>query len=222
MSEKEYTTVSAMRVREHNEVKLKNGQMEAEWYRASVGKRGNSGFGRNIAVAASLVLCAIAIRTGALPVLDETTDIVLAAATDQSLLDEQLGKLSFVSSLFPETVLVFGTQNENLVLPVSIETVEHAWSETEPYLSWYTIERTVTAASEGEVIGIYHSNGNERLVKVRNDDLVCTYGNLEEVCVTIGDYVTAGDMIGILYEDEPFVMEVWKNGVCINPVQLLP
>ena len=48
---------------------------------------------KNTGMAAALVLCAVTLRTGAFPTLDPAADVVLAAATDNSLLDDQLGKL---------------------------------------------------------------------------------------------------------------------------------
>lgn len=178
-------------------------------------------FAKNLAVSAALVLCAVVLRTGAVPALDKTTDAVMTAATDQSLLDEQLGKLSFVSALFPDTVLVFGESSAQLDMPISAGTVIHAWSEAEPYLSWRANTQTVTASSDGEVIGVYHGNGDERLVQVMGaDGLACLYGNLAEVKVHTGDAVSAGDVIGTLLPGEDFVFEVRRDGRSIDPALL--
>lgn len=174
---------------------------------------------KNIGVASAFVLCAVFLRSGALPVLDRTTDAILAAATDHSLLDDQLGKLSFVSALFPEAVLVFGENSSTpLLLPVSNEQITHAWSEQEPYTAWISDEGVVTAAADGEVTGVYHGNGDERIVRIMNaEGLTCTYGNLETVKVHIGDEVTTGEVVGTLLQGNEFVFEVEKNGVSIDP-----
>lgn len=176
-------------------------------------------FVKNLAVSAALVLCTVVLRTGAVPALDKTTDAVMTAATDQSLLDEQLGKLSFVSALFPETMLVFGESNQKqLDLPISAGTVVHAWSAAEPYLTWRTSTLSVTASSGGEVVGIYHGNGDERLVQIMdNDGLACLYGNLTDVMVHTGDAVSAGDVIGTLLPGQDFVFEVRRDGRSIDP-----
>lgn len=179
-------------------------------------------FLRNLAVAAALVLCAVMLRTGAIPPVSDAADAVLTAATDRSLLDDQLGKLSFVSALFPEAVLVFGEQTQSLAQPVSGGTVVHAWSEAEPYTSWRTGSRQVCAAASGEVIGVYHANGAERLVQVLGEDgLACLYGNLEEVAVQTGDRVLTGDTLGTLLQGEDCVFEVRRDGISVDPARYL-
>lgn len=182
-----------------------------------------SRFWRNLAVAGALVLCAVTLRTGAVPSLDAATDLVLTAATDDSLLDDDLGKLSFVSALFPEAVLVFGQQDDaSLSMPVSGGVVVHAWSEAEPYMSWRTGSSQVTSASSGEVAGVYHGMGEELLVEVRgNDGLSCIYGNLAETFVRTGDAVAAGEALGTLAVGADAVFEVRREGMSIDPALYL-
>ena len=92
-----------------------------------------------------------------------------------------LGKLSFVSSIFPEASLVFGESGGKLTMPVEAESVVHAWSQSEPFISWDAQTKIVTSAMAGEVIGVYHGNEDERLVQVLGaDGLSCLYGNLLE------------------------------------------
>ena len=192
-----------------------------EWVEPVKKRRGESLL-NNLAVAAALVLCAVTLRTGAVPQLTEGADVVLTAATDDSLLDDDLGKLSFVSALIPEAVLVFGQNDDALSMPVSGGVVVHAWSEAEPYLSWRTIGTQVTSAADGEVIGVYHGNGDERLVQVMgHDGLSCLYGNLDEVRVQIGDAVSAGDVLGTLLTGAEMVFEVRRDGMSIDPALFL-
>lgn len=178
---------------------------------------------KNLGVAAALVLCAVTLRTGAIPSLSDATDAVLTAATDQSLLDDQLGKLSFVSALFPETVLVFGeSSTPELSLPVSGGVVIHAWSEGEPYLTMRTQSRDVVSASDGEVSGIFHGNGEERLIQVTlQDGTTCIYGNMDSIAVSTGDYVNAGMKLGCLLPGEDLAFEVRKNGISVDPRRYL-
>lgn len=189
-----------------------------DWHEP-VKKRRGEALIKNMAVSAALVLCAVTLRAGTVPPLDGAADVIMTAATDNSLLDEQLGKLSFVSALFPEAILVFGESGrDTLATPVSGGVVVHAWSDAEPYMSWRTADQKVTAASAGEVIGVYHGNGDERLVQVLgNDGLACLYGNLADVAVQTGDAVTAGTVIGTLLKGEDFVFEVRRNGLSIDP-----
>ncbi len=189
-----------------------------QWQEVERKPRGEA-FMKNLAVAAALVLCAVTLRTGAIPSLNDATDAVLTAATDQSLLDDQLGKLSFVSALFPEAVLVFGeSEDVALAAPVSGGVVVHAWSDAEPNMSWRTNTLQVSAATGGEVVGVYHGNGDERLVEVMGyDGLSCLYGNLATVNVRTGDAVQAGDAVGTLLPGEDFVLEVRKDGMSMDP-----
>lgn len=179
---------------------------------------------KNTGMAAALVLCAVTLRTGALPALDPAADVVLAAATDNSLLDDQLGKLSFVSTLFPEAVLVFGENSSTeLVLPADLEQVTHAWSEQEPYMAWEVGGGVVTASADGEVTGVYHGNGDEQIVKITGKDgITCIYGNLEEAAVHVGDAVRTGDVIGSILPGEDFAFEVQKSGISVDPENYLP
>jgi hypothetical protein len=194
---------------------------QVEW-REPASRRPGEQLLKNFAVAAALVLCAVVLRTGAVPPLNDAADVILTAATDQSLLDDQLGKLSFVSTLFPEAVLVFGESSAELAAPVSGGMVMHAWSESEPWMSWRTSAAVVTASAGGEVIGVYHGIGDERMVQVQGSDgLKCTYGNLAEVSVRTGDSVSAGDVIGMLLPGEDFVMEVYKGGKSVDPARYL-
>ena len=190
-----------------------------DWREPPKPKRGEALL-KNLAVASALVLCAVTLRTGAIPSLANATDAVLTAATDQSLLDDQLGKLSFVSALFPEAVLVFGERSAELAMPVSGGVVVHTWSASEPYMSLRTSNSQVTAASAGEVIGVYHGNGDERLVQVMGDDgLACLYGNLAEIAVQTGDQVATGTVIGEIAAGKDLVLEVRRDGVSIDPAR---
>ena len=149
--------------------------------------------------------------------------MILTAATDNSLLDDQLGKLSFVSALFPEAVLVFGENSlPVLARPIDIDQITHVWSEQEPYTAWKADGGVVTASADGEVTGIYHGNGDERIVQVMGaDSLTCLYGNLESINVRTGDAISAGDVIGTLFPGEEFVFETRKNGVSVDPAAYL-
>lgn len=178
---------------------------------------------KNLGVAAALVLCAITLKSGALPAMTQAADTVLNAVTDESLLDDHLGKLSFVSTLFPEATLVFGESREGeLILPVSGGTVVHAWSSSEPYMSWRTASRQVYAAGSGTVMGIYHGENEERLIQVMGENgLSCLYGNLQEAQVQVGEQIGAGDMLGTLLPDCDCVFEVRMDGVSIDPADYL-
>lgn len=179
---------------------------------------------RNLATASALALCAVALRQGALPGAEGVVDVAMDAVTDNTLLDDSLGRLSFVSAMFPEATLVFGEQTrDSVALPVSGGTVVHAWSEAEPYVSLRSDDRQVTSSIDGEVIGVYHGDGEELLVQVMADDgLSCLYGNLSAVDVSTGDAVRAGDALGVVMMGEDCVMELRLDGVSVDPASYLP
>lgn len=179
---------------------------------------------KNLTVAAALVICVAALRSGAIPPLDQTTDAILTAATGDTLLDENLGKLSFVSKLFPEATLVFGEQaGTAFEMPVTAGEIVHAWSESEPYIGWQTAQRQVQAAADGEVTAIFHGNGEERVVQIVNDaGLTCLYGNIGQCHVTVGDAVRQGDTVGTLLQEASCVLEVRQDGCSIDPSRWLP
>lgn len=196
-------------------------QPEVEWIKPTR-KHPGAQLTRNMAVAASLVICALALRQGALPGLEGTVDAVMTAVSSDTLLNDKLGKLSFVSSLFPEATLVFGEQRAELSMPVSGGMVVHAWSEGEPYISWRSDSDVVKASADGEVIGVYHGNGDERLVQVLGSDgIACLYGNMGEISVQTGDVVQAGEVIGTVMQGADLVLEVRQNGYSVDPALFL-
>ena len=194
-----------------------------EWQQPPKKKHGEN-LMRNLATASALVLCAVALRQGAIPGTGTAVDAVMTAVTDNSLLDDTLGRLSFVSALFPEATLVFGEQTyPALEVPVSGGTVVHAWSEAEPYTAWRSGSGSVTASIAGEVIGVYHGEGEELLVQVMGGHgLSCLYGNLAKVSVATGDAVAVGDVLGTVMADADCVMELRRDGVSIDPMAMLP
>lgn len=194
-----------------------------EWI-APEKKRPGEQLWRNTAVAAALVLCAVALRQGAVPGVSQATDAVMAAVSGEMLLDDGLGKLTFVSKLFPEATLVFGEQTDaKLALPVSGGTIVHGWSQEEPYLGWHSTGEEVISSHSGEVIGVYHGMDEERLVQVMGEDGVAMlYGNLAQVWVETGDAVSAGDALGTLIPGRGLVQEMRVNGLSVDPAGWLP
>lgn len=178
---------------------------------------------KNISVAAALLVCIVMLRNGAMPQASNLTDAVLAAATDDSLLDDRLGKLSFVSALFPEAVLVFG-QNvlEPFSMPVQASATVHTWSESEPYVAWTADSTCVFAAISGEVAGIYHGMDEELIIRITNDRQTSAIaGNLRSVNVSVGDSVEQGELIGWIGEGSYCTFEVQNNGQSVDPALLM-
>lgn len=179
---------------------------------------------KNTAVAAALLICVAALRSGAVPSLSGMTDAVLAAASHDTLLDDQLGRLTFVSRLFPEATLVFGESSPDTSLswPVSGGAIVQAWSEDQPYALLSADGRSVFSAIDGEVMGVYHDEDEELLVHVlRSDGLSVICGNLVSAAVRTGDAVTEGALLGMLPDGAACSLEVRQNGRSIDPAALL-
>ena len=176
---------------------------------------------RNVAVAATLLLFVVAVRSAALP---QTQDVFTAVKDSVNMnLDETLGKLSFVSNFLPESALVFWNNNEAIQVTAPIHgDVVHTYSEEEPYIGLLGISRDIRAAADGEVMNVAHGDGEERVVRIRHDDgLETIYGNLTECYVAEGDQVFEGDIIGETASNQPVFFEVRRNGLSVNPVPLL-
>lgn len=195
---------------------------EVTW-RESIHRKHGEELLKNLAVAASLVLCAVVLRSGSIPGVSSAVDAVMTAATSDTLLDDRLGKLSFVSTLFPEATLVFGeVRGDILMKPVSSGEVVHAWNEEEPYMAWQTEDEKVCASATGEVLGVYHGEDEEYLVQVLGTDgIACLYGNLSECYVQTGDSVQAGDTLGALLPGQECIWEVRQDGRSIDPAAFL-
>lgn len=179
---------------------------------------------KNLAVSAALVLCAVALRSGAAPGLQAPVDAVLTAVTDDSLLNDRLGKLSFVSAMFPEAAMVFAGQQEGLISPPTEDGhITHAWSRQEPYTLWQTAGSVVSAPMDGEVTGVLHGEGEELMVRIEAPGgLVCVTGNLASAQVQTGDRVRRGQCLGELLPGREAALEVRQHGLSIDPAALLP
>lgn len=178
-------------------------------------------FIKNTAVAAAVLLCLIALRNGAVPQAKDLTDTVLAAASTDDLLNDRLGKLSFVSALFPEAVLVFGEGSHTpvMAMPVTASAQVHAWSEQEPYVAWASNSTNVFAALSGEVSGVYHGPDEEIMVQITDgsgNSVIC--GNLRQANVSLGDYVEQGELIGWIEAGSYCSFEAQHQGVSIDPM----
>ena len=210
------TTTQPMQLKEHR-------PNEVQW-QEPVKRSRLEELTKNLAVAAALVICVAALRSGAVPSVEGVTEAVLTAATGDTLLDDHLGRLTFVSTLFPEATLVFGEANEeaSLLMPVTGAEVVHAWSEAEPYTAWQASERMVYSAVSGEVMGVYHGENEELIVHVQREDGVsCLSGNMERVLVTTGDAVEEGALLGYLAEDALCWFEVRQDGWSVDPAAML-
>lgn len=176
---------------------------------------------RNLALAGMLVLTIAAVRNAQLP----TGQTVLTAVQDMidSDWDESLGKISFVSNLFPETVSVFFASSPKAALTAPcFGALAHKWSANEPYLSYENSDGKVYALSAGQVMSLAHGMDEERIIRVRQEDgLETLYYNLAAVHVAEGDRVTTETCLGDAIANRQVVVEVRREGRSIDPTELI-
>lgn len=174
---------------------------------------------RNAALAGMLLIAVTALRSERLP----SGQSVLTAV--QELLepppwDETLGRIEFVSNLFPETVSVFFDSPSAYSLSApSAGALCHAWSESEPYLGYQAgAEGRVYALADGQVMSLSYGPAGERVLRVRHQDgLEALYYNLDRVEAGEGDAVAQGACLGRLMDNRAAMVEVRREGRSVDP-----
>lgn len=173
---------------------------------------------RNAMVGALVLLFVMALSVG-------STGNSLLTAVKQSLdedWDEQLGKLTFVSAMMPDAMQVFFPSPVDTLVAPCFGTIVHAWSEDEPYVGYGVHEKKVYPAMSGEVIGIGHGDGEERVLKLSHDNgLETVYYNLLLTSVAVGDAVTVDSPLGEVLPSSAVLFEVRRDGIAIDPTSLL-
>lgn len=180
---------------------------------------------RNLAFSCLILLAVVSVRNEKLP----TGETVLSAVreiTDPQW-GEGLGKISFVSRLFPEAVSVFFDDDapafSALVSPCLGE-ISHAWKKEEPYLSFGSSDRFVYAAAPGQVMSVAHGMDDERIVRVRHENgLETVYYDLAEARVREGDQVDESTCLGVLLSGRDAAFEARYAGRSFDPAaRMLP
>ncbi|MBR1585295.1 MAG: M23 family metallopeptidase [Clostridia bacterium] len=176
---------------------------------------------RNMALAGMVLLAVTAVRNAELP----SGETVLTAVQQMTTpnWDESLGKISFVSNLFPESVAVFFDTgvSESLTAPCAAA-VSHMFSAEEPYIGYQAAGQKVYAVSDGQVMSIAHGMNEERIIRLRHDDgIESLYYNLSETAVREGDSVTASTCLGVALPGAEPAVEVRRAGRAIDPTALM-
>ena len=175
---------------------------------------------RNMALAGMLLLTVTAVRNAQLP-SGQTVLTAVQELVDQNW-DERLGKISFVSALFPESMAVFleAPVNERLVAPC-LGPITHAWTAQEPYIGYQSADQQVYAVAEGQVMSIAHGMEEECILRLRHSNgLESMYYNLAAVQVQEGDTVTTASCLGTTVGQQAIV-EVRRAGRAIDPTVLM-
>jgi len=175
---------------------------------------------RNMALAAALVICVAGVRA-----VKENPSAQAVFETVQNQmeweLDDSLGKLSFVSNLLPEASMVFwnGATDIQVTAPVQGD-IHHVWTTDEPYISMKGASENVYCGAAGEVMAVAHGENEEIILRIRHNDCWETvYGNLSSCCVSLGDRVDAGELIG--KAEEQVYFELRQDGRKIDPAYVM-
>lgn len=172
---------------------------------------------RNVAFLMLLLVCLASIHNQQLP--DGRTVLTAVQSTVDTPWQEDLGKITFVDHLVPETLSVFFSETHpvSLALPCS-GSLAHAWEEHAPYVSFDLQEPDVQAVAEGEVMSLSHTADDQLSLRLRHSNgLESVYYHLASVSVQEGDEVRAGQAIGAVAAGHNLVLDVRRNGTSIDP-----
>lgn len=172
---------------------------------------------RNLAITGLLLLTITSVRNAKLP--DGNTVMTAVEHLVDADWDDDLGKISFVSNLFPETLSVFlNTPYEERLTAPCFGDIVHPWKKDEPYLGYQTADLSVYSAASGQVMNLAHGLNEEKILRIRHDNgLETIYYNLDKVFVEEGDVVTVHTCIGEIIKNEKMLMETRKDGLSIDP-----
>jgi len=176
---------------------------------------------RNLSLSGMLLLAIVALRNHQLP--SGQTIMTAINHTVTSDWSEDLGKISFVSSIIPESIAVFFSSPSDLplVAPCYGE-INHPWSRNEPFIAYQASDSQVFAMASGQVMSLAHGADEERIVRIRHDQgLETIYYHLKNVYVREGDHVTASSVIGECIPALNPMIEVHRDGLSIDPSALL-
>jgi len=176
---------------------------------------------RNMALAGMLLLAVVSVRSERLP-----SGQTVSAAVHQLLdpdWEEKLGRISFVSSILPESVAVFFENAPSVPLSAPcFGDISHAWTSDEPYLAYSLRDQHVFAASDGQVMSLAHGYDDGVVLRLRHEDGYETlYYGLSDVNVQEGEKVTAQTCLGCFSGSESGAFEVRRFGLPVDPSGML-
>lgn len=166
-------------------------------------------------ICGAICLVIIGMKNIDIPIADDALQGLKIAVSAQSDMDKALGKLRFVTNLFPETTEVFNPAGDKITLPVSgtIQTIE-----TEaPYAVSMVADtaQPVNVVSAGRVFYAGNSVTYGTLVRVvHNGGFETVYTGLVPA-VKAGDDVEAGQSLGVIDAGAEFRFMVYQDGVAV-------
>lgn len=171
---------------------------------------------RNTAFLMLLLVCLASIHNQQLP--DGRTVLTAVQSTVDQEWDDSLGKITFVDNMMPESLAVFFQAEEEytLFLPCSGPIV-HSWETHAPYVSFNATGAVCTIA-DGEVMSLSHDSADQLSLRIRHENgLESIYYHLASTPFREGDFVNAGETIGVLQDGHHLVLDVRRDGLSIDP-----
>lgn len=161
---------------------------------------------RNVAIATAVLLGVVVLRDTSAhggDLVQTVKNIV------ESEWDQNVGRLTYVSSSLADSIQVFGSRQPELTCPVWGAAALTA-SQVGTALR-YDQAGTVYAAAAGEVTQIVHDDEDRYIVLVYHQDGITTlYYGLDSCAVQEGDPVTADTRLGV--SSQAFAFEAQKYG----------
>lgn len=165
---------------------------------------------RNVAIATAVLLGVVVLRNTSAnggDIVQTVKNIV------ESEWDQNVGRLTYVSSSLADSIQVFGSRKPELICPVSGEAALTV-SAVGPALR-YEKAGKVYAAAAGEVTQIAHDDEDRYIVRVYHEDGMTTlYYGLDSCAVQEGDPVDTETVLGV--SSEAFAFEAQKYGKAMD------
>lgn len=172
---------------------------------------------KSAAFLCAAVLC-LSAGAYALAGYSEKSERVMSVLSTGFEYDETMGRLQYVSSILPDSAMVFlngEAENAGFCVPSSSD-VAHEWSEQEPWIEFVQAER-VAACGSGDIMTVVKNRNDEYTVRLlHSNGYESIYSGLKEVSFAEDDRVSAGDILGNANGRVSF--ELRKDGLSILPV----
>ena len=186
-----------------------------EWHTEQ--KQTNKRLLRNTAFFAAVSLC-LGISAIAVTGDQQKSETVISRLTAGFEYDETIGRLQLVSSILPESAMVF-LSNDHTLPDFSVPTdasIVHAWSQQEPWIE-FSGPRELSACLAGEVITLVSNRAGDHTIRIMHDNgYESIYSGIKTVSIKEYDHVETGQLLGISGGNSAF--EIRKDGVAVLPV----
>lgn len=186
-----------------------------EWTPVTYKRRISKRLLRNTGIFAAVSLC---VGSGAYLMHHHSSQVqsVMSHLTAGFEYDDSLGRLQFVSSILPESAMVFLNEDELVFTAPVFAEQSHSWSSAEPWIE-YTSIGDVVSCQDGDVSDIIKNRQGEYTVCISHENgYQSVYSGLSSVCLSEFDQVKAGEQIGTSAGFAAF--ELRKENLSVMPV----